>query len=280
MVLLYSALPVLALVACYALVLMYVLRIHDVKAFPGCGLRVDPSTPGNGNIDFEDLYLPLPDGTSVHAWWIPARRGPGEADAPTLVYFHGNGHPIESQADHEAPALHETGMNLLLVDYRGFGLSSPMQTTAASTHADARAALDHLTEKRGIAPSRIWIGGRSIGSAVAVRLAAENPGCAGLILVTPITNTVDVGRVSPILRPLKWLGLAGNFDSLGRIRTLRMPVLLLAGADDTVATPAMARRMYARAAGRKRIEVFEGVVHGNMWDVARAEAIAAITEMV
>lgn len=216
----------------------------------------------------------------MHAWWIPAKPGPDDTDTPTLVYFHGNGHPLESQADREAPALHESGMNLLLVDYRGFGLSSPMRTTAASTHADARVALEHLTEKRGIAPSRIWIGGRSIGSAVAVRLAADNPGCAGLILVTPITNTVDVGSVSPFLRPLKWFGLAGNFDSLSRISTLRMPVLLLAGEEDTVATPVMARKLFARAAGRKRIEVFEGVVHGNMWDVARAEAVAAITEMI
>jgi pimeloyl-ACP methyl ester carboxylesterase len=279
-VLLYSVLAVIVLVACYALVLLYVHRIHDIKAFPGCGLRVDPSTPGHGSLEFEDLYLPLSDGTSVHAWWIPARSGRDDADTPTLVYFHGNGHPLESQADVEAPALHESGMNLLLVDYRGFGLSSPMQTTAASTHADACAALDHLVDKRGIAPSRIWIGGRSIGSAVAVRLAAENPGCAGLILVTPITNTVDVGSVSTFIRPLKWLGLAKNFDSLTRISTLRIPVLLLAGTEDTVATPAMARRMYARAGGAKRIEVFDGVMHGNLWDVARSRAIAAIREIL
>ncbi len=274
------AVAVAALVVLYGLFLAWVHAIHDKAAFPGAGEEVDFAAPGGGSLEFEDLFLPVIDGTSVHAWWIPAKHGDGSIqDPPTLLYFHGNGYPLEAEAEHEAPALHQTGMNLLLVDYRGFGLSSRMQTTSATTAADAQAALRYLTETKGVARSRIWIGGRSIGSAVAVRLAAEAPGCAGLILLTPITNTVDVKPFGPVLRPLSWLGLARNFDSLRRIGSLRVPVLLLGVREDKVAPPAMVRRLHERAPGPKRIEIFEGG-HNDLWSAARTEVVAAITETV
>ena len=265
-------------VVLYALFLAWVRLVHDRLAFPGAGLTVEPVTAADTPFGFEDLHLPVTGTTTVHAWWIPAAGG--EEEAPTLLYFHGNGYALEQQAEVEAPALHETGMNLLLVDYRGYGTSSPLRTTAASTEADALAALDHLTGGRGIPPSRIWIGGRSIGSAVATRLAARSPGCAGLLLVSPLTNTVDIRPFGPVLRPLTWLGLTRAFDSRRRIAALRTPVLLLSGTADTLATPAMARALYDRAPGPKRLDLVEGAGHNDFWQVGKDQAVAAITRTV
>jgi len=276
--LLFAGVVVIAVVVLYALFLTWVQVAHDRFAFPGAGLKVEPEPAANPQVEREDLHLRVTDTSTVHAWWIPAAVSTEETG--TLLYFHGNGYALEREAESEAPALHETGMNLLLVDYRGFGTSSPLRTTSATTEADALAALDHLTGHKGIPLSRIWIGGRSIGSAVATRLATQAPGCAGLVLVCPITNTVDVKPFDLLLRPLTWLGLTRNFDSRRRIATLHLPVLLLVGAADTLAPPAMARVLHDRAPGPKRLEIIEGAGHGDFWHTGKTQAVAAITRMV
>jgi uncharacterized protein len=264
---------VLAAIVLYALFLVWFYVNHDRIALPGEQTRAQTVTDVGPSV--EDLRLPVTDTTTVHAWWIPAPR-----DADTLIFFHGNGYALESAAKSEALVLRQTGMNLLLMDYRGYGTSSPLRTTAATTEADALAGLAYLTAQRGIPSSRIWISGRSIGSAVATSLATQAPGCAGLILITPLTNTVDIKPVKLILRPLTWLGLTEDFDSLRRIATLRMPVLLLAGTNDTLTPPAMARHLYDRAPGPKHIEIIDGAGHNDFWESAGTQAVAAITRMV
>jgi pimeloyl-ACP methyl ester carboxylesterase len=261
---------------------------HDRVAFIGAGRKVPPAECG---FAFEDLYLPVVDpsrtgskhgedgrGGVVHAWWVPAAATAPGTDPGTLLFFHGNGYPLEQEAGREAPMLHQAGANLLLMDYRGYGESTQLRPSGATTAADARAGLRYLTEERGIPLSRIWIAGRSIGSTVAVRLAAECPGCAGLILITPITNTVDVKPVGPWLRPLRWFGLARDFDSRARISRLDLPVLILAGTLDQVATPKMAASLHRRARGPKRLEMFEGTGHNTIWQASGARIAALIAE--
>lgn len=268
------------LLVLYAGFLVLAYASHDRVAFAGVGRKVKPAECG---FAFEDLYLPVVDsararsrGDVVHAWWVPVAA----KDASTLLFFHGNGYPLEQEAVREAPMLRKAGANLLLMDYRGYGESTLLKPSGATTAADARAGLRHLTEERGIPLSRIWIGGRSLGSAVAVRLAAEYPGCAGLILITPITNTVDVKPVGPWLLPLRWFGLARDFDSRTRISRLNLPVLIVTGTLDRVATPKMAAALHRRAWGPKRLELFEGVGHNTIWQISGARISALIAEMM
>jgi pimeloyl-ACP methyl ester carboxylesterase len=149
------------------------------------------TTPAVANLPFEDLHIPVDATMQLHAWWIPA-AAPMQK---TILFFHGNGYSLESEANLEAPMWHETGANVLAVDYRGFGSSSKMQTDGPSTEADARAALRYLTEQRYVARADIWIGGRSIGTGVATQLAAETPHAGGLILISPISS-VKTWRIS------------------------------------------------------------------------------------
>ncbi|MCC9310099.1 alpha/beta hydrolase [Kitasatospora sp. RB6PN24] len=262
----------------YLLFLLLAWVGHDSSAFAGAG-RVIEAPPAA--FARTDLQLPI-DGDSrdaepgtVHAWWI--------ADVPgahsTLLFFHGNGYPLEQAAAVEAPTLRSTGANLLLMDYRGYGTSSPVKPSAATTAADARAGLRHLTKDRGIPLSQIWICGRSLGSAVALRLASEFPGCAGLILISPITNTVDVKPFGPLLRPLRWLGLAKGFDSRKRITGLDIPLLIITGTNDAVGTPAMAAELHGRASGRKRLELIDGADH-SIWKLGGEHIPTIMAEMM
>ena len=271
-----------ALAVVYVLLLFLAWVGHDAAAFPGAkhGVEHTVRAAAAGFVS-DDLQLPVDTGSggvdagTVHAWWI---AGSSEARA-TLLFFHGNGYTLEDEAALEAPELQRTGANLLLMDYRGYGTSSRVKPSGSTTAADARAGLRHLTRERGIPLEQIWICGRSIGSAVAVRLAAECPGCAGLILISPITNTVDVWPFGPFLRPLRCLGLAGGFDSRKRITGLRVPLLIVTGTRDTVATPAMAAELQRRASGRTRLELIEGADHG-IWTSGQEDIPALMAEMM
>lgn len=264
-----------ALVALYALFLIVAHAVHDAAAFPGAGHLGE--TPVPTNFTHEDLQIPVGnDAGTAHAWWIPAATQP----CPTLLFFHGNGYPLEETADLEAPTLAQANANLLLMDYRGYGTSSHLKPSGTSTAEDARAAIRYLTEQRGIPLADIWICGRSIGTAVAVRLAAEFPTCAGLILISPITNTVDVKPFGTVLRPLRWLGLAEAFDSRTRISRLRVPLLIITGTEDTIATPAMAAELHRRALGPKQLELVEGAEHNTIWAVAGPRIPALIAETI
>ena len=105
------------------------------------------TTPADLILPFEDLHIAVDGSTQIHAWWIAAEK----PSARAILYFHGNGEVLESEvmkATREAPLLHQTGANLLLADYRGYGSSSPVQATGPRTEEDARAAMRYLVGKR------------------------------------------------------------------------------------------------------------------------------------
>src|ERR1700693_2192999 len=104
-------------------------------------------TPADRNLSFEDLHIPVDGSTQIHAWWIPAE----EQSIKVILYFHGNGEVLESEirnATAEVPLLHQTGANLLLVDYRGYGGSSPVQASGPRLAEDARAAVRYTIAER------------------------------------------------------------------------------------------------------------------------------------
>jgi pimeloyl-ACP methyl ester carboxylesterase len=122
----------------------------------------------------KSVFLSAADGTRIHAWHLPA--------GPALVlYFGGNAEEVSWMLE---PARAETpGMSWLLMDYRGYGQSEGSPSEKALI-ADALALYDHAAKLPGVDARRIYAFGRSLGSGVAVALAAERP-LAGVVLVTP-----------------------------------------------------------------------------------------------
>jgi len=126
----------------------------------------------------QEVFIQASDGTRLHAWHAKA---PGAASL--VLYFGGNAEEVSWMLESlgEAP-----GVSWLLVDYRGYGLSggSPGETAMVS---DAIEWLDYATKIPGVNPARVFAFGRSLGSGVAVALAAQRP-LAGLILATPFDS--------------------------------------------------------------------------------------------
>jgi uncharacterized protein len=263
---------VAVILALYAALLTAIYYGSDKLVFAGAGMPVRPENPASMFPGAEDVMIPVDAGNFAHAWWIPSARGAQQ----TLLYFHGNGYALEDELDSEAVTLYQTGANLLLVDYRGYGTSSRLSPSAASTAADARAAFRYLTEQRRIAPSNIWIFGRSIGASVVVRLAAETPSAGGLILLTPLTNTADVEPYRKLVKPLVWLGLTKDWNSLARMQEIHMPVTIIAGAQDSLAQPWMAQALFAAANNPKSLKIIDGADHNDILIMAPYEINAEI----
>jgi pimeloyl-ACP methyl ester carboxylesterase len=240
-------------------------------------------TPADLNLAFEDLHIPVDGSSQIHAWWIPAEK----QSAKVILYFHGNGEVLESEmgkATAEAPLLHQTGANLLLVDYRGYGSSSPIQATGPRTAEDARAAMRYLIEQRHFAPSDIYIAGWSIGSGVATQLAVESPHSAGLILLSPISSTYDVANQDALyrtlLRPSQWIDNANNFENKNKIASVQMPVLIVSGTIDTIASAWMPKLLYDRANQPKTLHMLEGVEHNDLWDKGDSTLVGYIRNFI
>ncbi len=242
------------------------------------------STPADLNLPFDDLHIPVDASSQIHAWWIPAEK----QSAKVILYFHGNGYVLESEVvrtpAHEALPLHQTGANLLLVDYRGYGGSSPVQTNGPRSAEDARAAMRYLIEQRHLAPSDIYIAGWSIGSGVATQLAVESPHSAGLILLSPISSVYDVANqdllYSTLLRPSQWIDNANNFENKNKIVSVHIPVLIVSGTADTIAYPWMPRLLYDRAKQPKALHMLDGVEHDDLWDKGGGTLVGYIRTFV
>lgn len=234
-------------------------------------------TPAVDGLKFEDLHIPVKSGGFVHAWWIPS----ADPHARTILYFHGNGGVLEPEANLEVPLFRQTGANLLMVDYRGYGHSSPVSVSGETMREDAVAAMQYLVRDRQIAASAVVIFGWSLGTGVATQLAMDEPGAGGLILLSPITSVDDVVDGSwlfgGVLRPAQWFRHDNDFANKRKIGLIHMPVLIVCGTVDTIASPWMARELYARANEPKTLRWIEGAGHDDVMAQRDGAFLSAVT---
>jgi fermentation-respiration switch protein FrsA (DUF1100 family) len=200
------------------------------------------------------MQLRTADGLDILAWTLPPARG----DAPVLLYLHGNGGSLAHRAD-RVRRFERLGWGALFVQWRGYG-GNPGTPSEAGLTEDARAGLAALQEA-GVPASRIVLWGESLGTGLAIRLAAEQPhAMAAVILESPYTSLLALGRMHYPLLPSNLL-LRDRYDSLALMPTVEAPVLILQGARDTLVPPAMGREL--AAAARAPVEVWEAPLAGH-----------------
>ena len=197
----------------------------------------------------ESLFLQAPDGTRLHAWHVKA---PGAA--PLVLYFGGNAEEVSWMIDEVIART--PGVSWLLVDYRGYGSSEGAPSEAAFA-GDALLWHDHLAKSA----TKVFVFGRSLGSGVAVRLAAERP-IAGVVLVAPFDSLVQVAkRYYPYL-PVG-LMLKHRFDSIGYAPKMSAPLLCLVAARDEIIPPVHSQRLFDAWGGPKRWISLDGATHND-----------------
>jgi pimeloyl-ACP methyl ester carboxylesterase len=214
-------------------------------------------TPQQLGLVGEDVVLDTEDGVRIHAFWLPAPRA-----TRALLFLHGNA----GNASHRLPnaaLLQRMRIHVLLLDYRGYGLSEG-RASEAGVYTDARAGLEHLVRVRGVAEERVVVFGRSLGGAVAVDLAQDRE-LAGLILESTFTSISDVA--SPHFGSAL-ASLAGRrFDSSAKIGRVRAPLLFFHGDRDEIVAYPLGRRLYELAPEPKAFEAIPGAGHNDTVEV-------------
>lgn len=216
-----------------------------------------PPPPG-----LEKVEVPAEDGLILTHWYRPPAPG-----AAVVVKFHGNASSIADSAALLLPLL-KHGQGALLAEYRGYG-GNPGRPTETGLIADGRALLRWLAEQ-GVGPGRIVLYGRSLGSGVAVRLAADT-GVAGLVLESPFSSVVDVAGAHYPFLPVRWL-IHDRWDSTAVIGRVRAPLLIVHGERDRVVPIRFGRKLFAAAREPKLFAAIPGAGHNDVLADPKAAA--------
>ena len=225
----------------------------------------------------DDVWIPFRSAETgqpvrLHGLWLPQPQ-PG---APVLLYLHGARWDVRGSA-HRMRRLHGLGFAVLGIDYRGFGQSSPGLPSEDLAHEDAQAAWQWLAQQQPQA--RRYLFGHSLGGAIAVRLAAESPDVAGLMVEGSFPS------IPAVVRNFKWGWLpvapliTQRFDAASRIGQVKAPVLVVHGSNDNLIPPDLGRALYEQAPQPKRWELVEGGSHHNTNSLGQAQYQAAVAAL-
>lgn len=269
------ALTVVVVVYLSAAVLLYCKQSKFLFPAPE---NYTKATPADSRIRYEDLRIPVNSTDYIHAWWIPNATSARQV----ILFFHGNGYVVEDMVGTELEKLLLIGANLLVVDYRGYGLSTQLTPNELTVDEDAEAALRYLLQTRSIRAADVFVLGRSVGSGAATHLAGRNPGLGGLILESPFTSIDDAAAEAPWYLRIFPVGviLRSHFDNLSKIGTVRSPVLIVAGSADTLTPPEMAQRLLAKANQPKSLYLVQNAGHNNLPMVGGEALVSALRKFL
>lgn len=214
----------------------------------------DPARYGVG--EMASVRIPAGEGINLLGWWRP----PPDDGRPVVLLFHGNAGHLGYRAG-KARRFLDAGYGVLMVSWR-YNAGAGGEPGEEALIDDGRAALGFL-EARGIEAGRVVVYGESLGSGVAVALAAERD-LAGIVLESPFSSVAEVAQYHFWYLPARWLVL-DEFDSVTRIRRVQEPLLIVHGADDTLIPARFARELYDAAPGPKEARFLAGGGHNDLY---------------
>ncbi len=218
-----------------------------------------------GLSEAEESVLDTADGQRVIVWHVPPREG-----QPVFLYFHGNGGSLRWRGE-RFRALIADGSGLVALSYRGYGGSSGRPTEPGLVE-DAAAAYAFAVAR--YPAERIVLWGESLGSAVALAIAAEKP-VGHLLLEAPFTSAADVGARHYRFVPVRFF-MKDQFRSDLRAGKVTAPVLVVHGENDTVVPITLGERLYDLLQAPKRFVRVAGVGHNDLG----ARAVAAAKQFI
>jgi fermentation-respiration switch protein FrsA (DUF1100 family) len=249
---------VLTVAGLYAVAVVYLVT-QETRLVFRAGRPLGESRP---TFPYVQVTMPRTDGASQFAWRMD------NPDARSwLLFLHGNSATIASRVNiSRYRQLRALGLSVLAPEYRGFA-GLPGGPTEQGVYADARAAFDYLTGTLHVAPTRIAIYGWSLGSAVAVDLAAQVDEAAVLLEGAP-ASLVGIGARRYPLFPVRLI-MRNPFESIAKVDRVHSPMLFLHSREDEIVPYEDGRRLYDRAQPPKRfVDVRGGHIDANQVDEA------------
>jgi pimeloyl-ACP methyl ester carboxylesterase len=208
----------------------------------------------------EEHLLTTDDGEKVIVWHVAAKPG-----HPVVLYFHGNGDFLAGFFGRFRDLIAD-GTGIVALSYRGYAGSSGRPSEQGCCRTPRRPM---PSPRRGTVPTELSPGDFSLGSGVAVALAAEQP-VAKLILEAPYTSIADVAASAFPIFPVR-LVLRDPFYSDARIGRIKAPLLIMHGARDPTIPIAFGERLFALAHEPKRFVRFAEGGHNDLDDYGAIE---------
>ncbi|BAU14103.1 hypothetical protein LEP3755_46480 [Leptolyngbya sp. NIES-3755] len=286
---LFLGLKVLSIAYLSACLLLFIFQRQLIYR-PSSQMAMLPSA-SEFKMPFQEVWISVKH-DRIYSWWIPAPSNQEQfipiANEPTrilkapkvMLYFCGVG---RNMGDYNylarMQAFRQLGFSVLVFDYRGYGRSTGNFPTEQQIYEDAEAVLNHL--RQTVPADQIVIYGESLGGAIALDLAIKHPEAKGLILQSTFTSIAEVTKQRGVfgLFPIDIL-LTERFNSIEKIRSLKVPVLFLHGTRDSVVPMQMSQTLYNAASEPKQLFLIPNADHVRIYQPGNASYLKAIQGFV
>ena len=226
------------------------------------------ASPADVGLDYEDVSLTTRDNERLHGWYVPAADSKG-----VLLFFHGNAGNISHRLD-SIKIFHELALDVLIIDYRGYGQSTG-KTSEQGTYLDAQAAWDHLINTRGIPANRIIVFGRSLGGAIGAWLGVQNTPAA-VIIESSFSSGADMARRLYPFLPVRLITRL-QYPVEDYASRLNCPVLVVHSRNDEIIPFTMGQAVYAAVSQHKKFLELRGD-HNNGFLISQGEYVAGLRD--
>ena len=234
-------------------------------------------SPSERGIPYKDITLKTEDGFAIKGWLM---LQPSAKTTQTVLYFHANAGNRGTRMDCIEQMYKEIGLNVFIIDYRGYG-DSEGRPSESALKLDSEASMQYLLSSDEIDPNSIYLFGRSLGGAVAIYGASKFTQTRGLIVENTFTSIPNLlkdayGWFSYLLIPL----LTSRWDSEQAISDVRCPTLFISGRKDETVFPSHMDALYHKYCNPKEFkEVPEGG-HNVTWRIAKSSYVEWILSFI
>ncbi len=226
-------------------------------------------SPQSIGLSFEDIYFTTQDRIKLNGWFIKSEENKG-----TLLFFHGNAGNISHRLD-KIMTFHNLGLNVFIIDYRGYGKSEGVPTERG-VYQDAEAAYDYLGTQKNFNSKQIIVYGESLGGAIAIDLATKRE-FAGLIADSTFTSISDMANASSSISVGSLIST--KMDSVDKIKNVSAPKLIIHSIDDDIIPFYMGKKLFDEAPVPKGFLKIRGG-HNDGYFRSKAVFIEGISEFL
>ena len=213
---------------------------------------------------------------------VSARFHLAGKDAPTMLFFHGNGE-IVSDYDDIGPLYMRMGINFFPVDYRGYGRSTGTPTIT-SMMKDSHIIFDYVQKwrkgKNFIGPFILM--SRSLGSASALELSAHYMDhIDGLIIESGFAYAGPLLRLLGVEMEALGIREEDGFNNIDKITTFTKPTLIIHAENDHIISFTEGQALYdACPATDKRLLKIPGANHNDIFLRGMKEYMEAVKNFI
>jgi fermentation-respiration switch protein FrsA (DUF1100 family) len=188
--------------------------------------------------NYEEIFIETDKKIKLKSWFIKKDLNKFK----TILIFHGNAGNLFNRV-YKLNELNKLDVNILLISWRGFS-GNKGKPTEKNLYHDAEEAIKWLNN-RGVISKNIILYGESLGTGVATELGTSNA-FGGIILESPFTSIANAAKIYYPYLPVNII-LKDRYDSIGKIKNITTPILIMHGKKDNIVPQKMGLELYEKA---------------------------------